>query len=190
MRRLSPSQPVVLDLTEEAIECVVEALEGDTATLAPLAAADAGYIPSLGRAGALVFAAGAGRARVPGAVYRAPAEGRLRFVAGDGAGLPARRQTARAGVDLEVELVPPGGEARRLTTTDVSLGGIGVGVGAWAPVEGTRLAFVLELPAPPPIRGTGRVLRVADGVVGLEFTDIAPSDRARLAAFLIASRAA
>ena len=40
MRRLSPSQPVVLDLAEEAIECVVEAVSGHEATLAPVVAAD------------------------------------------------------------------------------------------------------------------------------------------------------
>src|SRR3954467_2194106 len=63
MRRLAVSQPVVLDLEEEAIQCVVEATAGDEATLAPVAAADAGYIPSLGRTAALVFAAGGGGGR-------------------------------------------------------------------------------------------------------------------------------
>jgi len=59
MRRLTPSQPVVLDLEEEAIDCVVAAVEHDgEATLAPVEAADAAYIPSLGRAAALVFAEG------------------------------------------------------------------------------------------------------------------------------------
>jgi len=194
MRRLTASQPVVLDLEEEAIQCVVEATAGDEATLAPVAAADAGYIPSLGRAAALVFAAGAGgeRTRVRGVVHRAPAEGRLRFLASGGAALPARRRAARAGVDLPVELAPDeAGEApRRLATTDLSIGGIGVDVAAWAPADGARLRFALELPVAPPIRGTARVLRVAGGVAGLAIVDIAPADRARLAAFLIASRAA
>jgi PilZ domain len=181
MRRLLPSQPVVLDLTEEAIECVVDAVSGDEATLRPLAAADAGYIPSLGRAAALVF----GRGRVEGAVHRAAGPGRLTFVAGGGAGLPARRQAARAGVELPVALGDP---PRRLRTCDVSLGGVGVRVGDWAPPAGATLLVALELPAGPPVRGTAEVLRVADGVAGLEFVAIAPTERARLAAFLIASR--
>jgi hypothetical protein len=187
MRRLSSSQPVVLDLAEEAIECVVAAVEGDAATLRPLAVADAGYIPRLGRAAALVFAVDGRRGRVEGAVHRAEAEGMLRFVAGAGAGakLPARRQAARAGVDLPVELGEP---VRRLRTTDVSLGGVGVHAGEWAPPVGATLPFALELPAAPPIRGTARVLRVGEGVAGLEFAVIAPDDRSRLAAFLIASR--
>jgi hypothetical protein len=193
MRRLAPRQPVVLDLEEEAIECVVEDVSGDEATLAPLAAADAGYIPSLGRAAALVFgdASGGGeRTRVRGAVHRAAGEGRLRFVAGAGSGLPARRQAARAGVDLPAEVEPDdGGGAHRLRTTDVSIGGLGVHVGDWAPADGERVRFALELPAAPPIRGVARVLRVAAGVAGLEIAEIAPMDRARLAAFLIASRA-
>jgi hypothetical protein len=193
MRRLSVSQPVVLDLEEEAIECVVEAIAGEETTIAPLAAADAGYIPSLGRAAALVFAGDRGaRMRVRGAVHRAPGDGRLRFVAGGGAELPARRQAARAGVALEALLEPvdAAGPARRVPTSDVSIGGIGVRVGDWTPAEGARLRFALELPAAAPIRGTARVLRIAGGVAGLEIAEIAPADRARLAAFLIASRAA
>jgi hypothetical protein len=185
MRRLAPTQPVVLDLAEEAIECVVEAVDDDEATLRPLAAADAGYIPSLGRAAALVFVVGGRRRRVEGAVRRAPAEGRLQFVPGVGAGLPARRHAARAGVELPVALGEPG---RRMRTTDVSLGGLGVRVDDPPPV-GAALPFALELPAAPPIRGTARVLRVAEGVAGLEFAAIAPTDRSRLAAFLIARRA-
>jgi PilZ domain len=191
MRRLAVSQSVVLDLEEEAIDCVVEAVAGDEATLAPVAAADAGYIPSLGRAAALVFAgAGSGRSRVRGAVHRGSGEGRLRFVAGGGSELPSRRQAARAGVALEAELEPvdAGEPARRLPTSDLSIGGLGVRVGDWAPAAGALLRFALELPAAPPIRGTARVLRVGEGVAGLEFAVIAPEDRSRLAAFLIASR--
>jgi PilZ domain-containing protein len=192
MRRLAAKQPVVLDLGEEAIECVVEAVAGEQATIAPLAAADAGYIPRLGRAAALVFVAGSGgeRARVRGAVHRAPTEGRLQFVAGAGSDLPARRRTARAGVDLPVDIEPDGEPARRLATTDVSIGGIGVRIAGWRPVGGEQVRFALELPAAPPIRGTAVVLRVAEGVAGLAIEDIAAVDRARLAAFLIASRAA
>lgn len=192
MRRLVANQPVVLDLEEEAIECVVEATAGDEATLAPVAAADAGYIPRLGRTAALVFAAADGgeRTRVRGAVHRAAAEGLLTFVSGAGSDLPARRQAARAGVDLPVDLEPAGEPARRLATTDVSIGGIGVRIAGWRPVGGEHVRFALELPAAPPIRGTAVVLRVAEGVAGLAIEDIAPVDRARLAAFLIASRAA
>jgi PilZ domain len=191
MLRLAPNQAVVLDLEEEAIDCVVEAVAGEEATIAPVAAADAGYIPSLGRAAALVFAGGGGeRERVRGAIRRAPAEGRLTFVAGAGIDLPARRQAARAGVDLPVDIEPDGQPPRRLATTDVSIGGIGVHVGDWAPAEGAPLRFALELPAAAPIHGVARVLRVAAGVAGLEIAEMAPVDRARLAAFLIAGQVA
>jgi hypothetical protein len=192
MRRLAVRQSVVLDLEEEAIECVVETLAGDKATLAPVAAADAAYIPSLGRAAALVFGGGAERVRVAGAVRRAPAEGRLDFVAGGGAGLPARRQTARVGIELPVAVTVPGAAAEplRLTTSDVSLGGLGVRFAGEAPDEGAMLDVAIELPAAPPVRATARVLRTAHGVAGLAFADISAVDRGRLAAFLVASRAA
>jgi hypothetical protein len=180
---------VVLDLEEEAIECVVESVAAAETTIAPVVAADAAYIPSLGRAAALVFGSGAGRARVDGAVHRG-AEGRLRFVLGAGADLPARRQTARTGVELAVAVVDPaGGDARHLMTSDVSLGGLGIRTEDWAAAVGDVVSIAIELPAAAAIRGTARVLRVANGVAGLEFADIAATDRGRLAAFLIASRA-
>ena len=188
MRGLSPTQPVVLDLEEEAIDCVVESVSPTETTIAPVVAADAAYIPSLGRAATLVFGSGAGRARVDGAVHRGGA-GRLRFVAGAGGDLPARRQTARTGVELDVVVVPGGGDSRRLMTSDVSLGGLGVRTEDWAPEVGDVVSVAIELPAAAAIRGTARVLRVAAGVAGLEFADIAATDRGRLAAFLIASRA-
>jgi PilZ domain-containing protein len=192
MHRLTPSQPVVLDLEEEAVDCVVDAVAGDEVTIAPVVAADAAYIPSLGRAAALVFAApdGGERARIEGAVHRATSADKLRFVAGGGTGLPARRQTARAGVELTVEVTAPdGSEPQRLLTSDVSLGGLGVRFDTFAPPEGATLEVAIELPAAEPVRATAQVLRVAHGVAGLVFADIAATDRGRLAAFLIASRA-
>ena len=76
-----------------------------------------------------------------------------------------------------------------MMTSDVSLGGLGVRTEAWAPAVGDVVSVAIELPAAAAIRGTARVLRVAGGVAGLEFADIAATDRGRLAAFLIASRA-
>jgi hypothetical protein len=197
IRRLAERQPVVLDLAEEAIDCVVAGVSRDEATIAPVAVADAAYIPTLGRAAALVFESGGERVRVRGAVHRHRQEDRLRFVAGGGAGLPARRQAARVEAGLPVVLTPvgaggePEGTAQWLQTTDVSIAGLGVRVGAGAAVAtGDLLAFSLELPAGPPVAGTVRVLRLADGVVGLALEQVAPADRARLAAFLIAGRAA
>jgi hypothetical protein len=189
VRGLSPSQPVVLDLEEEAIDCVVDSVSETEATIAPVVAADAAYIPSLGRAAALVFGSGAGRARLDGAVHRG-AEGRLRFIPGAGADLPARRQTARTGVELAVSVADSGGgAARHLMTSDVSLGGLGVRIEDWSPAAGDVVSVAIELPAAAAVRGTARVLRVANDVAGLEFAEIAPTDRGRLAAFLIASRA-
>ena len=191
MRRLAVRQPVVLDLEEEAIECVVEAIAGDNATLAPVMAADAAYIPSLGRAATLVFGGAADRERIAGAVRRGADEGRLDFIAGDGAGLPARRQTARVGIELPVSVTVPGESAEplRLTTSDVSLGGLGVRFETFAPPEGATLEVAIEIPAAEPVRARVEVLRVAHGVAGLAFADITATDRGRLAAFLIASRA-
>jgi hypothetical protein len=196
VRRLAEGDLVVLDLAEEAIECHVTAVAGDEATLAPLAAADAAYIPSLGRAAALVFDSDGARVRVRGAVSRAPEEGRLRFLAGRGADLPQRRQAARAYAEVAVELTPldqsgePAGQVRRLKTTDVGIGGVGVRVGDWAPARDELFDLSLDLPDGAPLSATARVLRVADGVAGLELAHVAPPDLARLAAFLIARRAA
>jgi hypothetical protein len=193
MHRLRDRQPVVLDLEEEAIECTVANVAGEEATLEPVSAADAGYIPSLGRAAALVFAgADGGRLRVAGAVRRGPDAGTLRFAAGAQTGLPARRRTPRTTVELPVAISSPAasGDVHRLVTCDVSPGGVGVRAEAWAPPVGELVALAIELPAAPPIRGSALVLRVEDGVTGLEWVELSLTDRARLAAFLIASRPA
>jgi PilZ domain-containing protein len=190
MHRLAEGRPVVLDLEEEAIDCVVAALDDGHATIAPVIAADAAYIPSLGRAAALVYdddGNGGARVRIPGVVRRAQEAGRLRFEAGDASTPPARRRAPRTDAELPVELTA-NGAPRRLLTTDVSLGGLGVRADD-ALVEGALVRFALELPAAPPIGGTARVIRVADTVAGLAFEEIAPADRARLAAFLIAGHA-
>ncbi|MEA2248320.1 MAG: hypothetical protein QOH46_2849 [Solirubrobacteraceae bacterium] len=196
LARLHVGRAVVLDLEEEAIDCRVEDIAGNAATIRPDSVADAGYIPSLGRSAGLVFHDGGTRVRLDGAVHRAADEGRLRFVAGNSERLPPRRQSARVGAELAVELTAlgasgePAGDARRVMTVDVSLGGVGVSVGETFEPPGTELRFALELAAAPPITGEARVMRVDDGVAGLEFSLIAPSDLARLAHFLIASRAA
>jgi hypothetical protein len=195
VRRLAEQQAVVLDLAEEAIDCRVTAVGGDAATLEPVAAADAAYIPSLGRAAALVFESSGRRGRVRGAVTRGAGEGTLRFTAGDGSGLPRRRQVARVGAELHAVLTPlgdgeaPAGEPRRVLTTDVSIAGVGVWIGDSDVQEGDVLGLVLELPAAPAVSATARVLRVAGDIAGLELVQVAPADRARLAAFLIAGRA-
>jgi hypothetical protein len=196
MARLHIGRAVVLDLAEEAIDCRVEDLAGNAAIIRPDTAADAGYIPSLGRTAALVFDDRGARVRIDGAVQQAADEGRLRFVAGGPARLPRRRQTPRVGAALPVDLTAldeagePAGEQHSLVTVDVSLGGLGVRVGERFEAPGTQLRFAIELAAAPPITGNARVMRVDNGVAGLEFSLVAPSDLARLAHFLIASRAA
>src|SRR5262245_12987720 len=138
MRRLGPTQHVVLDLEEEAIECVVDHVSGDEVSIAPTSPADAAYIPSLGRSASLVFGSGASRTRVRGAVMPGNDHGQLRFVAGRGAGLPARRQTARAGVALTVDVTMPDDTdpSLHLATADISLGGVGVRREDWNPPVG------------------------------------------------------
>ncbi len=197
MRRLSEGRPVVVDLAEEAIECVVEGLDGDEATIAPRIVADAAYIPSVGRAAALVFEDGEARGRIEGAVRRAEAEGRLAFTAGGADALPPRRRTARTGAKVPVELTPLDEDGAPLirrpvpmTTVDVSIGGQGVVASTWPAPEGSRVRFDLRLPDGPPISGIAQVLRTAQGVAGMAFVEMSADERMRLAAFLIAERGA
>ncbi|MEA2321753.1 MAG: hypothetical protein QOD81_1603 [Solirubrobacteraceae bacterium] len=191
--RLGELQAVVLDVGEEAIDCRVAVVLADQATIEPVSAADASYIPSLGRAATLVFDVRGAKVRVPGAVRRGPLEGQLRFKAGGGEALPRRRRAPRVGAEVAVEVTPlgddgePAAPSQRLQTSDVSLGGVGVRVGSWSAAIGAVVSLALELPGPP-MTATARVMRLDDGIAGLELTKITPADRARLAAFLIAQR--
>ncbi|MEA2229786.1 MAG: hypothetical protein QOF04_3416 [Solirubrobacteraceae bacterium] len=191
--RLSEMQAVVLDVGEEAIDCRVAVAFAEQVTIEPVSAADASYIPSLGRAATLVFDVRGAKVRVPGAVRRGPLEGQLRFKAGGGEVLPRRRRAPRVGAEVAVEVTPlgedggPAGPPQRLQTSDVSLGGVGVRVGAWSAAVGAVVSLALELPGPRMV-ATARVMRIDDGIAGLELTTVTPADRARLAAFLIAQR--
>ena len=195
LRRVTVGQVVVVDVGEETIDCRVLALAGAELTLAPVAAADAAYIPSLGRAATLLFGTGGERLRIDGAVRPGEAPGRLSFTAGAAGDLPQRRRAARAGIELPVELTllddagDPAGAPHTSTTTDASLAGLGVRVGAWSPAPGSRLAFALVLSDGSRVAGTARVLRVHAGVAGLELDHVTPADRTRLAALLLAGRA-
>ena len=189
MRGLSPSQPVVLDLEEEAIDCVVESVSATETTIAPVVAADAAYIPSLGRAAALVFGSGAGRGRVDGAVHRGARAACDSWPAPAGTCPPAVRRRAPGSSWRSSWSRAAAATRGGLMTSDVSLGGLGIRTEGWVPAVGDVVSVAIELPAAAAIRGTARVLRVAGGVAGLEFADIAATDRGRLAAFLIASRA-
>jgi hypothetical protein len=193
LHRLAERQAVVLDVGEEAIDCRVAVPRGDEVTIEPVSAADASYIPSLGRAATLVFDLRGETVRVPGGVRRGPLEGQLRFRSGAGTALPRRRRAPRVGAEVAVELTPlgddgePAGAPYRAQTSDVSLGGLGVRVNAWAPQIGALVAVSLALPGAP-MTATARLMRVDDGIAGLELTMVTPADRARLAAFLIAQR--
>ncbi len=193
-RRATVGQVVVVDVGEETIECRVEAVADDGLTLAPLAEADAAYIPSLGRAATLLFSIPRRRVRTGGAVRPGDAPGRLTFAPGAAAGLPQRRRAARAGIELPVELTllgdggAPAGAPQALTTTDAGLGGLGVRVGAWSPPLGALLRLALTLPGGMEVTGTARVLRVEDGIAGLELDQMTPMDRTRLAALVLAGR--
>lgn len=196
LRALAEGARVVLDVGEETIDCRVIAVGGDDATVAPVVAADTAYIPTLGRPAALVFAAGGRRTRVPGVVRPGPGAEALSFSPGGGSGLPPRRRAARVRDDLPVALTllgagdEPAEPPRRVRTIDLSVVGFGVRFAGPALPVRARLRFALELPDPPPIEGTVEVLRVADGLAGLEVVQIAPADRARLAAFLLGRRRA
>ena len=195
--RLHDGQLVTLDLGEEEIGCHVEAVEGDDVLLSPVSVADAGYIPSLGRPGVLIYEIGNERVRCAGAVRRGTRDGSLAFSAGD-ADLAPRRRALRVAATLQLELVPLSGRdgtspgpARRLRTSDASIVGLGVRVDEPPPLAiGATVGFTLELPDPSTVSGTARVLRTDDDTAGLEFLQMAPGDRARLAAFLLAGQAA
>ena len=181
-------QPVVLDLEEEAIDCVVESVSATETTIAPVVAADAAYIPSLGRAAALVFGSGAGRGRAAGAVHRGARAGCDSWPAPAGTCPPAVRRRAPGSAEVVVVArrrrrlaaadderrqprrprhphrgVGPGARGRRERRDRVARGGR-------HPRDGARAARRRR-------RGRPRVRRHRG------------TDRGRLAAFLIASRA-
>lgn len=103
--------------------------------------------------------------------------------AGPGSGPPVnRRDHERRGVALAVTLTAPDGARVTGTSSDVSLGGVFV-TGCAAPPPGTDCRVALSVGTGPEavtIRLQGRVARVTEAGVAIQYTYIDADNHARL----------
>jgi hypothetical protein len=200
VKRLLENQVVGLSVGETTVDCRVAGLMGGEAALHPVRPAEAKLLPAASAGAELVFAHRGGLVMLRGAMYRAGSPEELRFAEGTRAtcAVPAeqRRRAARVDIALLASVTPlaqdgtPEGDEHQFFTRDVSIGGFALDTRRVPMVNGSLLRFTVTLPDLTQVGGTGRVVRAARGLCGVQFEDVAPADRLKLAGFLVAQQRA
>lgn len=197
MKRLLHNQVVTLAVGDETIECRVSGFVGGEVALTPEPSEDASKLPAASSGASLVFEHRGGLVMLRGALYRgAREEGALQFAATRRAsdGSEQRRRNARLELALPVTLVVIDDKGRltqderRLVTFDVSVGGLGLRISDRVYSLGTLLRFELVPPGAAPLVGIARVVHVTGEVCGLQFEEVGPTDRVRLAGYLVGAQ--
>jgi hypothetical protein len=195
VKRLQQDLIVAVSVGDTTVDCRVAGVSGGEASLEPLNASDVELLPAASAAATLVFPHGGGLVMLRGAMYRV-GRGEIRF-AERARGPQVAEQRRKAGrlpislpatvarIDEQGALVE---EHRKLVTRDLSLGGFAVATGARAFPLRARLRFELVLADGVTLAGTGRAARSAGEICGVEFEQLAPADRVRLAGFLAAQQ--
>jgi hypothetical protein len=195
VKRLQHDLIVAVSVGDTTVDCRVAGVSGGEASLEPLSASDGELLPAASAAATLVFSHGGGLVMLRGAMYRVGRD-EIRFAESargsqvaeqrrKAARLPITLPATMARLDEQGALV---GEHRKLVTRDLSIGGFAVATGVSGFPVGARLRFELVLTNGVTLAGTGRVVRSAGDVCGVEFEQLAPADRVRLAGFLAAQQ--
>ena len=191
MKRLHQDLIVAVSVGDTTVDCRVAGVSGGEASLEPLSASDVEPLPAASAAATLVFSHGGGLVMLRGAMYRVGG-GEIRFAESTRGPQVAeqRRKAARLPITLPATITrldehgTPVGEHRKLVTRDLSLGGLGLAMGVSPFAVGARVRVELVLADGGMLGGTGRVVRSAGELCGVEFEHLAPADRVRLAGFL------
>ena len=195
MKRLQQDLIVAISVGSTTVDYRVAGVSGGEASLEPLSASDGELLPAASAAATLVFSHGGGLVMLRGAMYRVGRD-EIRFAESARAAQAAeqRRKAARLPITLPATMTRLDeqgalvGEQRKLVTRDLSLGGLGVATGVSGFPIGARLRFEIVLTDGVTLVGTGRVVRSAGELCGVEFEQLAPADRVRLAGFLAAQQ--
>jgi hypothetical protein len=190
LRRLKHDQRVDIHLDSEdhAVGCRVAAVQGSVATLTLVTEVPAEVFEKFtpGELGYLLFEHRGAMTALKGIATASPTDpSELAFVVIDGVQLPERRAAQRFQVGALARISPSAGaeeaEGVEAAAANVSVSGVlierpdGLGDG-----PGFRLELVLE-DDPAPIRCAATIVRQTPTHVALKFTDIADTDRIRLA---------
>jgi hypothetical protein len=198
VKRLIENQVVGLSVGESAIDCRVAALAATEVSLEPVRAAEAGLLPPASAGATPVFTHRGGLVMLRGAMYRAGSATEMRFAERTPTAsvvAEQRRRAARVDVALKAAVTAlgpdgaPAGETHEFVTRDVSLGGLALDTLNAPLLNGAVLRFTVTLPDATQIAGTGRVVRAAGSMCGVQFEQVAPADRLKLASFLVGTRA-
>ena len=191
LRRLKPHQRVEIhiDSDDHVVACRVAAVQGSVATLRRITELPAEVLDKFtpGALGYLLFEHRGAKTALKGiATAGQDEQASLAFVVIDGVQLPERRAAERVRLEALARISADGesGEGVEATAANVSVGGVLIERPAGlTDGPGFRLELSLEQD-PEPIRCRATVVRATPTHVALKFTDIADSDRIRLAGLI------
>jgi hypothetical protein len=183
VRRLRERQDVTLLVGTAQLRCRVVVVNGKEAVLQPSDPPRVSRHELEGTA-SLIFGHAGNLVALKGRALWNAHEGDeldLRFSVHDGVHLPQQREASRLGIPLAVRV---GTAPAR--TVDVSADGLSL-EGAAFGGPGTLLELELDIPDnQAPLLCRGRVVRTSPALTALQFVDLPPADRERLARFVLA----
>ncbi|HEX2085523.1 MAG TPA: PilZ domain-containing protein [Solirubrobacteraceae bacterium] len=185
MRRLRERQDVTLLVGATQLRCRVVAVNRDEAALKPFTAPRVSR-QELEGAASLIFGHRGILIALKGRASWGVEEDDLRFTVRDGVQVPQQRSASRLRIPLDVSVLTVDGERVQGRTLDVSAAGVSLeGGGFGAPDD--VLGLELDLPDhQPPLACRGRIVRGTIEKTAVEFADLEPADRERLARFIFA----
>jgi hypothetical protein len=185
VRRLREQQDVTLLVGATQLRCRVVAVNRGEAALKPFTAPRVSR-QELEGAASLIFGHRGILVALKGRASWGVEEDDLRFTVRDGVQVPQQRSAARLRIPLDVTVLTPGGERLQATTVDVSAAGVSLAGGGFGEPQSV---VGLEIDVPDhrqPIACHARIVRGNIEMTAVEFTDLDPVDRDRLARFIFA----
>lgn len=178
---------IELERPSASVECLVLAVEGNEATLAPVLEQEFALVPPDGKDALLTFEYRSQLVMLRGTGRRGD-NGDLRFAVTDRVTVPQRRRYARVDVALPITLTPRDGSAAAVGTRTRDLSADGLLVEELLPAAEQSWRVKLELPDGPPLTCEASLVRHVGGGTAMRYSEISQADRQRLRDFVAARK--
>ena len=185
MRRLREQQDVTLLVGATQLRCRVVAINRDEAALKPFTAPRVSR-QELEGAASLIFGHQGSLVALKGRASWGAEDDDLRFTVRDGVQVPQQRSASRLRIPLDVTVLTTSGERVHGRTLDISAAGLSLAGGGFGEPD-EEVGLEIDVPDHQPVLAChGRIVRGNIEMTAIEFADLDPADRERLARFIFA----
>ena len=167
------------------LRCRVVAINRDEAALKPFTAPRVSR-QELEGAASLIFGHQGSLVALKGRASWGAEDDDLRFTVRDGVQVPQQRSASRLRIPLDVTVLTTSGERTQGQTLDISAAGLSLAGGGFGERD-EQVGLEIDVPDhQPALACHGRVVRGNIEMTAIEFVDLDPADRERLARFIFA----